>query len=150
MHLKKRIFKIRPSEQKLFKFKVWLKTVFSCQKVTIFSARPKKPIVWGSQGGLPPSPSLFEHLKDAKSNIWTLGKVQARIIPIGIVYTLYQHFHKTFVNILPQKAQINLALKECHSFVYSSVLLRIPGPWQNDVYVAPCGQMSKRKLISLL
>ena len=105
---KKRIFKIRRSEQKLFNFKVWLKTVFFCQKVTVFSPHsPKKLCLGGRRGACPPrlhkKIALFEHLKDTKSNIRTLGKVQARIIPNGIVYALYQHFHKTFVNILPQK-----------------------------------------------
>ena len=75
--------------------------VFSCQKVIIFLAHPpKKHCLGGRRGACPPhfhqKLALFDHLKDAKSNIWTLGKVQAIIIPNGIVYMLYQHFHKTF------------------------------------------------------
>ena len=77
--------------------------VSDCKKSDHFFGAPlKERLSGGSQGGLPPSPrlhenfALIEHKKDAKSNICTLGKLQTRIIANGI---LYQHFHKTFVNI---------------------------------------------------
>ena len=59
--------------------------------------------------------TLFECKKDAKSNIWTLDKVLARIIPNGIVY---QHFHKTFVNISPQNSPTKALIKQAQLMIF--------------------------------